>query len=328
MMIKNSYTLMKFLLLSLFIFSFSNSNAGLIFVSNEGSDTLTVLDSQSKDIIKIIEVGGRPRDMKISHNKKLLYLAVSEDNKIQVIDIPSLEIVDFINTGDDPEIFDIDPSGKILVVSNEDDNEATVINIKDKKIIFTIKNVGIEPEGVSFSSDGKKVFITSEGTNSVIIIDPWKGEVLDEILVGNRPRRGVFLKNGREYWVSNELSATVTVIDTKDYVIKKTISFKKKGIRKDDITPVDFAVSEKLNRVYVSLGSANHVAVVDINKYKAVKYILVGNRVWGAALNSDESELVVTNGNSDDISIIDTKSLSAKMSIAVGKTPHTVRILD
>ena len=39
--------------------------------------------------------------------------------------------------------------------------------------------------------------------------------------------------------------------------------------------------------------------------YEIKKYILAGNRVWGADITADEKELIVTNGNSDDISIID-----------------------
>ena len=41
------------------------------------------------------------------------------------------------------------------------------------------------------------------------------------------------------------------------------------------------------------------------NTHEIKKYILVGNRVWGADITEDEKELIVTNGNSDDISIID-----------------------
>ena len=66
------------------------------------------------------------------------------------------------------------------------------------KILKSIENVGVEPEGVNFSPDGKYVFVTSEGTNSIIIINPWKGEVINEVLVGNRPRRGIFLSSSKE----------------------------------------------------------------------------------------------------------------------------------
>ena len=54
--------------------------------------------------------------------------------------------------------------------------------------------------------------MTSEGTNSVIIINTKTREIVNEILVGNRPRRGLFIKDGNEYWVSNELSGSVTII--------------------------------------------------------------------------------------------------------------------
>ena len=47
----------------------------------------------------------------------------------------------------------------------------------------------------------------------------------------------------------------------------------------------------------------------------------------GAAITKDDKILIVTNGQSDDISIIDTDKRAIK-SIAVGITPHTVRIIE
>ena len=141
------------------------------------------------------------------------------------IDAIRLDIKKIIETGDDPEIFDIDPENKIIAVSNEDDNELTIIDMKTKKIIESIKDVGVEPEGVNFTPDGKLVYVNLEGTSSILIVDPWKRKIVNEILVENRPRRGLFVNNGKEYWVSNELSGTVAVIDTSKQEIKKTIKF-------------------------------------------------------------------------------------------------------
>ena len=68
-------------------------------------------------------------------------------------------------------------------------------------------------------------------------------------------------------------------------------------------------MQKKKNLVFVTLGNANHVAVVDAITHEIKNYILVGNRVWGADITADEDELIVTNGNSDDISIIDLEKL-------------------
>ena len=316
------------LIIAYFHTPISSLKAKMIFVSNEGSDTVTVIDSNKLEIIKTINTGGRPRDMRISPDKRFLYVATSEANHIEIIDLQSLSIIGTVETGDDPEIFAIDPENKIIVVSNEDDNEVTVIDINTKKIIRVVENVGIEPEGVTFSPDGKRVFVTSEGTNTVIIIDPWEGKIIDEILVGNRPRRGVFTTNGKEYWVSNELGGTVSIIDAKNLNIKKTLSFNIKGIRDNEITPVDFAVNPNGSHILVTLGRANHVAKVRTDNYEIEKYILAGKRVWGAAIDKENNNLFVTNGNSDDITIISLDKNTAIKSLPVGRTPHTVRILE
>ena len=314
-----------YLFLSLSLWENSIS-AKYIFVSNENSDTIVVLDKISKEIIKTIKTGGRPRDLKFNNDYSKLYAVVSEENHMLEIDAIKLDIKKIIETGDDPEIFDIDPENKIIAVSNEDDNELTIIDMKTKKIIESIKDVGVEPEGVNFTPDGKLVYVTSEGTSSILIVDPWKRKIVNEILVENRPRRGLFINNGREYWVSNELSGTVTVIDTSKQEIKKTIKFSIDGIRDQQITPVDFAYAVKKKLVFVTLGRASHVAVVDALTYEVKKYILAGKRVWGADITADETELIVTNGNSDDISIIDINRLVSVKDIPTGKTPHTVRI--
>tara|TARA_B100000686_G_scaffold86786_1_gene93651 strand:+ start:3950 stop:4942 length:993 start_codon:yes stop_codon:yes gene_type:complete len=323
------YNIFKIILTIKIVFLFSfKAFTGTIYISNEESDNITVIDLDTLEIIDTIESGDRPRDMHYLIEEGHLLVAASEDDIINIIDTKSFKIIGTLETGDDPEIFDISPDGTIAVVSNEDDNEATIIDIKTRKIIKVVENVGIEPEGVTFTPDGKLVFITSEGTNSVIIIDPWKGEIIEEVLVGNRPRRGAFSKEGTEYWVTNELGGSVSIINAKTFEIIHTIEFSKKGIRDEEITPVDFAMSNDGTKAYITLGRAKHVAVVDTTSYEVTDYILAGSRVWGAAITKDDKMLIVTNGQSDDISIIDTDKGASINSIAVGRTPHTVRIVE
>ncbi len=79
---------------------------------------------------------------------------------------------------------------------------------------------------------------------------------------------------------------------------------------------------------YVTLGSANHVAVVDVPSRKVSKYILVGQRPWGIALSRDHDRLYVTNGKSDDLSVVDTNRLRVLRSVPVGRVPYTVVVDD
>ncbi|HEX9647774.1 MAG TPA: PQQ-dependent catabolism-associated beta-propeller protein [Alphaproteobacteria bacterium] len=306
----------------------SAAGTGYIFVSNEADHTVTVVDGKTFQVVKTIATGQRPRDMRWVEGKTRLLVAVSGSDRIDVIDVSKLEVVGAIQAGEDPEIFALDPSGKILVAANEDDNEVTVTDAATGERIRTVEGVGVEPEGVTFRHDGKVVFVTSEATNTVFVIDPWQGEIITEVLVGNRPRRGIVTPDDKEYWVTNELGATVTILDAQTYELIDTVHFEKRGLRQEDISPVDFAMTRDGKTAYITLGRANHVAVVDVASREVTDYILAGKRVWGAALNADESLLVVTNGASDDITIIDTAKKVAVNSVAVGRTPHTVRIDD
>ena len=304
------------------------ADTGYIFVSNETDNTVSVLDGESFEVVATVPTGERPRDMRWNADKSLLLIAASGDDRIEMLDPATLEIVGHLEAGEDPEIFNIDPSGRILVAANEDDNEITVTDLATGEPLRVVEDVGIEPEGVTFRNDGKVVFVTSEVTNTVFVIDPWSGDILDEVLVGNRPRRGVVTPDDREYWVTNELGGSVSILDAQSWEVIDEIWFEPRGMRIEDVNPVDFAITRDGATAYVTLGRARHVAVVDVASREIEEYILAGDRVWGAALTADEKFLVVTNGASDDVSVIDTERRVAVKAISVGRTPHTVRIDD
>jgi YVTN family beta-propeller protein len=162
----------------------------------------------------------------------------------------------------------------------------------------------------------------------VHVVDTGSWEVQANILVGNRPRRFALTPDGKELWVSNELSGSVSLIDTESNTLSAEIRFQPKGFRPEAITPVGMVMTADGQTVYVTLGRANHVAVVDVPTRKIEQYILVGRRAWGVALSRDEKTLYVTNGKSDDLSVIDTSSRKVKRSVPVGRVPYTVVIDD
>ena len=69
-------------------------------------------------------------------------------------------------------------------------------------------------------------------------------------------------------------------------------------------------------------------AVVDVPTRTVQGYILVGKRSWGITLSRDERTLYVANGLGDDITIIDTASRKAVVSIPVGRVPWGIVVDD
>ena len=75
------------LTITLFLFNPFIANAdGRIFVTNERSNTISVINAKSLTIESTIEIGERPRGIGLSPDNTELYVAVSEENKIVVVE--------------------------------------------------------------------------------------------------------------------------------------------------------------------------------------------------------------------------------------------------
>ena len=66
--------------------------------------------------------------------------------------------------------------------------------------------------------------------------------------------------------------------------------------------------------------------VINGKTFEVEDYLLVGQRVWQLAFTPDEKLLFATNGNSNDVSVIDVPSLKVIKSVAVGSAPWGVAI--
>lgn len=301
-------------------------NTGLIFVSNEKSSTITVLD-RNHEVIREFDTCARPRGMHFSHDRTQFFVGCADDSLIVVYDVETQKLVKRIRGVEEPETFDLHPNGRHLYVSNEEDAGASVFDVESGDLL-TIYETGEEPEGVLFTSDGRLVFVASEAANLVHVIDTVQGKVIKDILVDTRPRRFALTPDEKELWVSAELAGIVDIISLDTLKLIDDIPFLPTGFRKEEVTPVDLLITKDGALAYVALGRANHVAVADVKTRKVLKYILTGKRPWGLALSHDETKLYVANGLSDDITIIDTGSLKVLTSIAVGSVPYGILIDD
>jgi PQQ-dependent catabolism-associated beta-propeller protein len=302
------------------------AGTGLIFVSNEKSNEVVVYDHDFNRV-KAIPTSRRPRDMHFNAAHTLLYVACGDDDAIDVIDITKLTVVKSIPTGPSPEMFVPAVDGSAFYVSDEENSRVEKIDIASEKDVQNV-STGPEPEGVMLSPDGKTLYATSETADLVHVIDTATGKVIKNIPVGTRPRRFVMTPDGKELWVSCELSSEVDVIDRLTNTVTDQLTFVPPGFREEDVTPVGMTITRDGSKVLLTLGRSNHIAIVDTKSKQVLAYVLVGSRAWGVDLSSDEKTAVVTNGLSDDITIIDMSSMKPIKSVPAGRTPHTVVIDD
>src|SRR5688572_5100606 len=183
----------------------ASTPAGRLYVTNENSGDLTVIDTATRQVVATIPLGKRPRGIKASPDGSTLYIALSgspmappgtdesklppPDRKadgIGVFDVKSGKLLRVIQAGSDPEQTAISADGTRLFVANEDAGVASVINVNDGSVIGTVK-VGGEPEGVDLRPDGKVVYVTSEEDGQVAVIDVATAKLITTFKAGPRP---------------------------------------------------------------------------------------------------------------------------------------------
>ncbi|HEU5133885.1 MAG TPA: cytochrome D1 domain-containing protein, partial [Steroidobacteraceae bacterium] len=309
-------------------------------MSNEDGNSVSVIDTRLEKVVATIDVGKRPRGMKLDRAGARLFVAVSGLPKcppavpdeecakrkrdlnadgIAIIDTATHKVVRVLAAGSDPEQFDLSVDETRLFVANEDVGRASVVDIASGKLIASIP-VGIEPEGVAVAPNGRWVFVTNESDHAVSVIDARTLKVVKSVPVGQRPRDIAFTPGSDVAYITGELDASLYRIGLPgDEPAMRVLQMRKEA------RPMAVVLDAARNRLYMSTGRGGTIAVIDLtNAAKLVTEVPVGTRPWGIALSADGNRLYTANGPSDDVSIVDTAALRTVGKIPVGRSPWGV----
>jgi YVTN family beta-propeller protein len=310
---------------------------GRLYVTNEISGDLSVIDVESERLISTIPLGKRPRGVRVSPDRSTLYVALSgspiappgvdeeslppADKKadgIGVFDIKSGKLLRVIPGGSDPEQLAISLDGRWLFVANEDVGQTSVIDASDGKVVATIP-VGGEPEGVDMRPDGKVVYVTSEEDSEIFVIDAVEPKLITKFAVGPRPRSTGFLPDSSRAYIGSENGSSVAVIDAMSHKILETIPLSGQMVR-----PMGVIASGDGRHVFVSTGRGKSVVTIDTATNKPIGVVEVGERPWGIAVSGDGRTVFTANGPSNDVSFVDVASGTVTARVKVGDRPWGV----
>jgi YVTN family beta-propeller protein len=318
------------------------STAPRIYITNEVSGDMTIVDSGTYNVIATVPLGKRPRGIHASPDGKTIYVALSGSpiagpdvdestlpppdksaDGIGVFDVAQNKVVRVIKGGSDPENFDVSKDGTQIFISNEDDAAVSVVDIASGTVVKTAK-VGEQPEGVKVTPDGKLVWVTSEETGTISVLDPVTGKILKTFKVGHRPRSVAFMPDGSRAYVNAENDGDVAVVDAVKYKMTSAIPLGKPGT----IKPMSVLLSKDGAKLFVSTGRGHQVFTIDTATNKVAGQVEVGARPWGIALSPDGKTLYSANGPSNDISVVDLATNTVVKKVKAGSSPWGLVVLE
>lgn len=323
-----------------------------VYVTNERSGDLTVIDGGDFKAIATIAVGKRPRGIHVSPDGKTVYVAVSgtpieappqldahgnpifekkkgdddDDDSgadksadgIAVVDAAAGKVTGKLQAGSDPEEFALSRDGRSIYISNEDVKTASVIDVKTAKVDHIIP-VSQEPEGVTTTPDGKHFYVTCEAGGDIYAIDTENFKVVGHFKVNGRPRSVAFLSSGTLGFVPSESAGEFNVIDALKFEVSKTIALPT-GSR-----PMRAIVAADDQKLYLSNGRAGTISVIDTHSFELLNTIKVGTRPWGIGISPDGKYLFSANGPSNDVSVVDLAAGKEITRVKAGASPGVSR---
>ena len=156
-----------------------------------GKFALVVVDLATRSVARTLPLEKTPRDLEFGHDGRALYFTMAGVNAIAVLDPTSDKVIAQIPTGASPHLanFFRGASAGTAVVQGPGD-----LQLFDPATNAPLKTiaVGKQPHWMAATSDGKRIYVTNEGSNDVTVVDLAVGTT-STIAVGNAPRKVVVL---------------------------------------------------------------------------------------------------------------------------------------
>jgi len=167
-----------------------SKDRSLLFTSNIGSDSITVLQRGSDPSVwnaTNVSVGKGPEGGDIAPDGREYWAANSNDGSVSIIDVASKKVVQTLDvkTGHSNRL-KFTRDGKLVLISDPGDHGLVVVEAASRKEVKRL-NVGRQPEGILIAPDGARAYIAIAGEKTVAVLDLETLEVSARVSTGNGP---------------------------------------------------------------------------------------------------------------------------------------------
>lgn len=156
------------------------------YITNAGSNTVSVLNTSSNSVTATIPVGPNPVSVAVSPSGSRAYVTNAGSNSVSVIDTSALTVIQNVTVGGNPVSVAITPDGSQVYVANARSNSVSVINTSTNTVSATIP-VGFIPLKVAVTPDGTSVYVANSAAKSLSVISTATNSVVATVPVGLLP---------------------------------------------------------------------------------------------------------------------------------------------
>jgi YVTN family beta-propeller protein len=146
-----------------------------IYVSDEAESTLDVVDAKTLQVIKRVPLSGHPNNMAVGKDGKHVYVGIIQaPGGVDVIDTATFQRTKTIPTKGTIHNAYVTPDGKYVVAGSIAGKTVNVIDAKTEEPAWTLDmDLGVRPMTFNTNPDGstKWIFVQLSGFNGFAVVD-------------------------------------------------------------------------------------------------------------------------------------------------------------
>ncbi|TLX81589.1 MAG: YncE family protein, partial [Thaumarchaeota archaeon] len=146
-----------------------DSGKGEVFVSNDGSNNVSVISDSTNTVSATITVGSNPTGIVYDSGKGEVFVSNEGSNNLSVINDLTNTVSTTISVGTTPLEIAYDSAKGELYVGNQHSDTVSVISDLTNTVVATV-SVGLDPVEVVYDSSKGEVYVVNEDSHTISVI--------------------------------------------------------------------------------------------------------------------------------------------------------------
>ena len=294
------------------------------YVSNGGSNTVSIYDVVNMRLDRELQVGKNPSGVTANPKLNEVYVVNSggnaENGSVSVIDSEKNAVVATIPLHKQPYFLDVDAAGERAYVANSGSNSVSILDLKAHREIAEIRT-GQGPGIARISPDSKTLVVTNRIGNSVSIIDAKSGQVRKTIDGCPGATDAVVMTDSSKAFAACSAGHQIMAI-----------ALAKSNNQPDALealldvghSPVHLALKPDGGELFVSNFDSDSISEVVTGTNDVGGAYMVGSRPVRGLVSADNSLLYVSNFRSQELIIYSIDDGKRTGSIHIGDGPDAL----
>jgi YVTN family beta-propeller protein len=196
---------------------------GLVYVTTELENTITVVDPKTFKVLHTIPTGQPESHMlALTRDNRRGYTSNVGTGTVSVLDLQARKVLDIIEVSKVAQRISLSVDDRFVFTADQTKPQLAVIDTASNKVSRWIPLPGIG-YGTAPTPDGKSLLVAVPRKQTVALVDLEAMKVTRTFDVPRSPQEIVVRPDGDEAYISCDADAQVAVLDLKNWNITKTI---------------------------------------------------------------------------------------------------------